>query len=664
VRRRELGRAINLYARLLERHPERAGVALRLAELLAGRSVLGLGGRRSADLRDARRAATRALELRRRFDADARQTLAYVCELALIDADHAAALRFGLPPPRGTATQAEADDPSVLRHTAAAAMQLGEVALAQELAGRLPRSFDRELLAAQLLHQAGHDEQARAAYQRAWPLAETVVDQRDIQLGLAGLGVWPLPGHQDLEQDPDELAAFILAQGEAVQGDTAAAVRRLRPWQARSPHCARLLARLHESAGEVDEAVAVLEDSGLRTGTPRLLVDAAEVLFVHERDADLERLAGRALAHTREGTNERLRLRLLLVAATQRRHAWPAMAERARALLEEDPADPQARWLLVTALYNQRLTEQAWQVLSEADDLVPHTPGEALAWVQLHARFQPSIAWFKAGLQLAAEHADHEQECAGILAELSQTAMDPAPPAELGARLQAAREAFLALYPASPWLWMLPIGTSAAEHIEALRPLLQPQAAAHDAAAEQVRMGRARPMGCWPSSPAARTRWRCCPAPRSACSPTPPRRMWPTSSGRRPGPPSMATLWRTPASCTLPATCATTGRSCAAASPASACWPRRSRTSRTPRLIWRALPTERCPGISRRTCPRLPMPTRHCTRSCTSGRLGCMASRASCVRSTGRGCRGGSSCQSSRQDRSATQRLTPCCWPG
>jgi hypothetical protein len=414
-----------------------------------------------------------------------------VCELALIDSDHAGALRFGLPPPRGTATPAEAADGSVLRQTAAAAMQLGEVALAQELAGRLPGSFDRAILAAQLLHQAGHGDQARAAYERAWPLAETVVDQRDVQLGLAELGVWPLPGREELERDPDEFAVYILAQGEAARGDIAAAVRRLRPWQARSPHCAELLAHLHETAGEIDEAVAALEDTGLRTGTPRLLVAAAEVLFVHERDADLERLAARALAHTREGTNERLRLRLLLVAAAQRRQAWPFMAERARALLEEDPADPQARWLLVTALYNQRLAEQAWRVLSEGDDLVPRTPGEALAWVQLHGRFQPGIVWFQAALELAAEHGGQEQECAGILAELSQIRLNPAPPAELGARLQAAREAFVARYPASLWLWMLPVGTTAAEHAEALRPLLQPEAAARATAIEQVIAGRA-----------------------------------------------------------------------------------------------------------------------------------------------------------------------------
>ena len=117
--------------------------------------------------------------LPRRFGVAARETLAYGCELALLDADYADALRVGLPPPRGTATPAEAADPLVVRHTAAAAMQLGEVALAQELAGRLPGSFDRAILTAQLLHQGGHSEQARAAYERVWPLAQTVVEQRD-----------------------------------------------------------------------------------------------------------------------------------------------------------------------------------------------------------------------------------------------------------------------------------------------------------------------------------------------------------------------------------------------------------------------------------------------------------------------------------------------------
>jgi len=410
---------------------------------------------------------------------------------AMVDSDHTEALRLGLLPPRGTATPAQADHPLVVRHTAMAAMQLGEVTLAQQLAGRLPGSFDRAVLTAQLLHQAGHNDRARAAYERAWPLAQTVVEQRDVQLGLAELGVCPLPGQQELEQDPDELAVYILAQGEAARGETAAAIRRLRPWQAHSPHCAELLARLYETAGDVDEAVATLQDAGLRTGTPRLLVHATEVLFVHERDADLERLAADALAETREGTGERLRLRLLLVAAAQRRQAWPSMAERARALLEEDPADPQARWLLVIALYNQRLFQPAWQALSEAAELVPRTPGKALAWVQLHGRFQPGVAWFQTGLELAAEHADHEQECAGILAELSQVRLDPAPPAELGARLHTAREAFVARYPDSQWLWMPSLGTTAEEHVEALRPLLQPEAAARATASEQVTAGRA-----------------------------------------------------------------------------------------------------------------------------------------------------------------------------
>jgi hypothetical protein len=118
----------------------------------------------------------------------ARETLAYGCELALLDAEHADALRVELPPPRGTATPAEAADPLVVRHTAAAAMQLGEVALAQELAGRLPGSFDRAILTAQLLHQGGHSEQARAAYERAWPLAQTVVEQRDPHHPSAGAG--------------------------------------------------------------------------------------------------------------------------------------------------------------------------------------------------------------------------------------------------------------------------------------------------------------------------------------------------------------------------------------------------------------------------------------------------------------------------------------------
>jgi tetratricopeptide (TPR) repeat protein len=480
VRGGGVDRAISIYRESLLRHAYLAGHRIRLAELLMSKAQLGLALNREADLAEARALAVTARDSRRDWQGPSADAVFVACTAAVIQRDMHGVLSLALPPPDGEALAQEAGDTRVRRLAAGAALSLGELDRVRGIVAVTTDVFESNVMEAELLRAEGATaDVVQSRYEQAWASAPDDAAARfEVQMGLAHLGVWPIPGLEGL-MAADEVQAHILqAAAEAAQGEFDAAVRRLRRYRSESEQAAMLLVDVCQRSDNTAGAVDALVEAAERFDNPRHLVGAAEILFRAGRGSEARALAEQALSLAGEAPGLRYSARRILAANAQREQDWPAMEASVRGLIADAGPEAELRWLLAVALFNQSRLEDAWNAVCSPSELMPANDQQALVWVQLHQRFRPTAEFVRQTLDLLEAFGETEQFYAAALIALyaldaEQVALDD----DTVAELQAATQTFLGRFPESHFFFAVPIGQTAEEIVAAMRPFLEPGAA-------------------------------------------------------------------------------------------------------------------------------------------------------------------------------------------
>jgi tetratricopeptide (TPR) repeat protein len=406
-----LDEAIDQLETILARDEQASSAALAAARLRLQRVLGHASVRWVHDLRRARQLALLARRTRRGWRGPSDEAVAVACEASAILVDFPGVLQLGQVPPAGDAIEPEAASQQVLPWVAEAAISLGNLPLAADVIGRIRNRSVQARLGADLAAARGETaEQLRSAYQRAYELAEDDTQRLAAQQGLAGLGIWPLPGFDEVHAQDEPTADHLAALSELARGEHVAAVQRLRRWQGSSPPAARLLAEVHRQARQPDEAVAVLRRLHERTHDPRALLSAAFILDDAGRTNESEELIQEALATLPPDAADRRLIRRELIKRAAQDQRWAAVAGHVHALRAEGLVEPADRWALIGAMINQQQLDEAWQELREQPPLEPSTAQQARAWVELHHRYQHVTATVvDRALELLAHWSDDEE---------------------------------------------------------------------------------------------------------------------------------------------------------------------------------------------------------------------------------------------------------------
>lgn len=332
-----LDEAIELLRRSTSQSPDRAGHQILLAQLLL-RRIGGPGSpTRTADLAEAQRCALLARDSRRSWQGNSGEAVAVACQVAFLEHDYRGALRVGLAAPEGEARHQEAGDLAVLSFVSRAFLAAGDFARAKDTAERSENQCLEELIAAKasLFSDPPDTEGGIEHVEAAWSFAETDADRLDIQVTAAGLGMWPLPGHADLEIRDDDMAAVLLAQSEHVLGRDDDAIARLRQYEGSSEQCAMVLAQIYADQGRTDDAVEELRHAANRFQRPAFLLPGAQFLMRAGRHQEAKELAAAVLAEMDAGAPARRDARLFLIEMARMQSNWHEVEGQARALVTE-----------------------------------------------------------------------------------------------------------------------------------------------------------------------------------------------------------------------------------------------------------------------------------------------------------------------------------------
>jgi tetratricopeptide (TPR) repeat protein len=481
--------AIHVLRQACDRNPGLSSVRLLLAEHIAHRARGTRGVVRRSDLAEAFDLAIEARDLRRRWRGDSPSAVAVACGVAGMLGQLDLVLTVGVQEPEGQARPAEADDERVLSLVVLAATSTGDVARATATVEKISDPFMKALSRANLAEKQGHTN-AGDLYMRAWDLARADHERVQVQVGLAELGTWPLPGHEELEASSDGNAAWILATAQVARGDDDAAATRLLGWRNRHLECANLLAMIRQRRGDIDGSVQVLRDASQVFGSPEPLIGAAQMLASERRFAEAEVLVSEAMPEART-TDHRRALLEVLAGAAQDRHDWVQLERHARHLVELDPSDADARWLVVGALYNQRRFEDAWSEATLGTPLEPTSEERVVGWIDLRRRFDPSVAAWRRFLDLQRAYPESEDVHAAVIIGVFLMKLDEEQPSDLLQEWNSVRDDFFVRYPNSDHVWQIHVGTTPEEMVEALRPILRAESERYETMRADVSAGRA-----------------------------------------------------------------------------------------------------------------------------------------------------------------------------
>ncbi len=379
--------AIDQLEMILDRDEQASVAALEAARLRVQRISGHASSRWAHDLRRARQLALHARDTRRNWRGPSDQAVALACEASAILNEWPRVLQLAQAPPAGEALDLEAASQRVLRWVAEAAIVRRDTPLAADVIGRIHDESIQARLAAELAAARGEPaDQVRAGYERAYELAEDDTQRLAAQQGLASLGVWPLPGFDQVRARDETAADHLAALSDLARGDHAAAIQRLRRWSRSSTPAARLLAEAYRRAGRPNDAAEVLRRLHEQTHNPRDLIDAAFTLDDAGQTTDAGALIKEALTTLPPDAADRQLIRRELIKRAAQDQRWAAVADQVHALRAEGLAEPADRWLLIGAMINQQQLDEAWQELRELPPLEPSDAQQARAWVELHFR--------------------------------------------------------------------------------------------------------------------------------------------------------------------------------------------------------------------------------------------------------------------------------------
>ena len=134
------------------------------------------------------------------------------------------------------------------------------------------------------------------------------------------------------------------------------------------------------------------------------------------------------------------------------------MESQSRAYLTEVGDDPGMRWVLVGALLNQGMVDDAWRAATSDGVLQPIDAQTASVWARLHAEFAPGSGTRRQIADLLEEYLDDEQPATAILAALLRPGGDEEATDPEAERWNGVVNRFLERYPNSQAFQRIDIG--------------------------------------------------------------------------------------------------------------------------------------------------------------------------------------------------------------
>lgn len=447
--RREWDLAIAAYEEQLRRQPRAAGAAIMLARVLLARATEGQSPSWQSDVRRARELALKGRDLRREWLGPSEEAVVLACQAAITAHAWEKAIKLGLAAPDGDATDSEASAQKVLTVVASASIAANRFDILERIVNLLTNPFERAFHVVHLHEGQGRPrDELISEYEECWRLAEEADQKLAVQLGLASLGHWPIPGFEELTKEHPEEADSVAALSESVRGLYDNAIRRLRKWTS-SPRAQRLLVNLLQESGNVDDAIKVARDCRTRFDDPLFGIMAARLLASQGKLDEADREARNSLVGIAKESEAAIELTYLLIEFAANRLDWREIESLARKLSSADPQDSKARWWWLLALFNQGKVDDAWRVLNDPEPVWPHDETQARLWLELHRRFGKGSQAIQRALDLAAEYEESEEIRAGALFLAYEISRDIELPETTLKHVHSATESFLTRFPES-----------------------------------------------------------------------------------------------------------------------------------------------------------------------------------------------------------------------
>jgi tetratricopeptide (TPR) repeat protein len=388
LRRQDADMAIGYFEQAHAAHPEGSSLMLQLAQALQMRVGMGLSAVAAEDLRRIEELAQEVLKQRRRWSGPSEQALAMLIRRHAQVGAFEQALRLATPGHSGAAVEREAAADEVVILGVQAAQILGDDARAAEFAGRAETDYTRAvttaLTAARGLSAAEQEQLWREVLTSgALPSMQMLAWHR-----LSGLGVWPLPGVEELRAlgEMDDMHYEVLqAHAMAGNGDTEGAISFLRGRVSTSPMATEALVDLLQEQERFDQAMDEAARGHERFGDAVLAHKRLNLLVLSGRSDAAAEEAIHLLARPDTAPELRLRTYRRLIGHFAHRGDWAAIERQARAALVEFPGTPDLQWDIIGAAHNQGRPERAQSYYGQFHPEIVTIPHAGL-WLSLHMR--------------------------------------------------------------------------------------------------------------------------------------------------------------------------------------------------------------------------------------------------------------------------------------
>lgn len=382
--------AIEILQSARERSPWAAGLLTLLANALIRRAENPHARNRLHDAREARVAAVRARDLRRRWGGRTSDAVLAACQAAAIELDWDGILDLATVE-RG-ATTAEANSAPVARLVAFARMNTGLADSGE--ADRVTTAIGNATRAM----AEGNVDEARAMLRDAATSADTLESLASALRALATAGVEDLPRIEEIEADDADHGAVLRAIAATHAGRLTDGIARLRALAGRSRLAAMFLSFALEERGEIEDAAGAAETAAERFADAHLALRAAMLFGASGKYTACDRAADAGLPHAPPNSPVRRQLRECLLESAAARNDVEAVERAARTAIAEGDRTANVRWALVQALQRRRRLRAAWSELVATPPLRIGRPGLAELALHIHARAAPENVAFAADI--------------------------------------------------------------------------------------------------------------------------------------------------------------------------------------------------------------------------------------------------------------------------
>ncbi|WP_256448852.1 DUF4365 domain-containing protein [Nocardiopsis akebiae] len=422
LRARDLDRAARHAERALTLGPEATEVMALVAQIYVQRALTT-----DAQVNDMTRAVellSAAVEQRRQWAGPTLDLLVSLARVLTLRGEHGATLRWLLPPPYGTASSGEANDPVLLRYALGAAHCHGSSELVDSVTAQMTGSFEDRVAQAQLgllkltepetkklwseeLSRAEADQDWEAIAQVVHRLATLGVDVVDRLDPLMRNGILPL-GTQRLPK------AVLVLQQRPEEG-----IALLRSLASEDVSAAEYLVQTLVSMGYVDNAAEACSAAFERFRSSQFLTQRALIIF--DKDPEQAESALREALRIEEAPFEQLMLATRLAKIATDAHRWSeAESILSTALTYQDPPPDALVWNLTEVQIFGAAGDRAAATISRHR---PQCRSEAEA--RLWATAMINVAWDDAiaseAIALASRFSDTPDLATGLLTHLVTT---------------------------------------------------------------------------------------------------------------------------------------------------------------------------------------------------------------------------------------------------